>query len=1054
MSRAVRWNYYKNFMRDTDPAPVSYNGMNISVYRVKYAEWVERLRQASEEADTRAQARIAQIRADLAERLERIQAEREPPAPRIVERGLTPEINIPIDRAVFLPRLRGALADSFVMWVPVNGDEQTRRTTDYTELILPQIEAEARRYNGGIPTFHRVLIDEEGSAHYVRSSMTALRRRGEPVGSWFRRMWWMMYESTKKYKEKTYYAYIKFSPPPALPPLEGIRDGEINCVVKAVLDELKGVKGGKEPCPRTKSKIKRLEEMAEAIKDKGANMADFQAIAKISAFNLKTYDQLANTWHEFRTSEKSKNIMLTIHDGHAYAKKWEVPKIAKQDIVWKFCDVEKLFEFPMAKIMVSGEKITALITPQIIYKRPFPGYHEYPQCYSEAGIGKLKIQEILGKYYRSEVPVEALLDAVPKNIYIRNGQSKASNTKQDMNQAYRNHDQSPYYRGIPKSLTVYSYDTAEAHLAGKAGLVYITASREGNHNHFTEGINTWYALEVLDWVKECSCGCSFTATHVAIGEAIKPDYSNFTKDEFRKMVGRCASKESTEVWATSDKNEYEKALFSLQDRIIKHEIKESYNGEEGAVIYYESPLYFVYYRAERKPWALPIVPIIVKENHNIRLYSVLNELADQGIKPVAVKVDSIEVEAQHEKALMEAIKKVGGGWKAEGPKEGGGFFDHQEAEIVHALDIAPPPTYVPPPARPFVPTVALGKLTHIAGKAGNAKTQWIVDNFKNGALQNTLFCASTGKASRNLQRRMGAPPVATAHKLFGMGCRHTLPHPSTFDRVVIEEISMLGTESLEHIDRTLKAHCHSTQYFGGKDLVIVGDFQQLKPVKDIPFNQSALYELFEVIELMINYRQKDDPALYLMCEWVRNPMTEEFAEGMIKCFNKRFYKGGELPTNSTLDDVYIAGTNREVDRYNTTYPFAVGNKAMLRKTMGDYRNGDEGIITAIQNEKITLTFADGGHITAKPGDGQIDRPTITASQGQTVHLCQGDTKKGNVIINPSNLFEENHLYVALTRATHSKNITFSHPITLGTLRRTCHILDEYDGEDFGDGDPN
>jgi hypothetical protein len=1030
-------------MRDTDPNPVTYNGLNVAVFWTKFAEWQERV-----------QAQLAEDRRQSEERMRRIFAPPPQPISRIVENGLTPELNIPINQEALRPRLLDNLRH-FVLWLPVNGREQTKNSDEFKSVILPYIDEKARQYDEskeqGIPTFHRSLI-QGGIAREVVSRMSIPRRPRETTRAWFRRMWWMMYESTKKYKEENYYAYISFTPRPAIPPLVGIRDGEINCVVSAVLKELSKQK----QTDKVKSKVRRLNELSTEILARGANNDDFQRIAKISTLNLMAFDRMNNLWHEFKTSAKNKNLSLTISGGHAY-EKWEPPAITPaHNIVWRNSySISTILKYPVAKVMISGEDPTAIITKDTIYKTTFPGYEQHPECFSEAGVGRKKILEYF-KDYRSEIDTQALLDAVPKNLYIRNKQSNPKNTKQDMNEAYRNHSQNPYYRGIPESLTVYDYESAKPELAEYAGLIYITSLTKANphHIHFSEGINTWYPLETADWATACklpdgSPCCSFAASRVAIGRPVRPDYSKFTKNEFRKMVGRCASRESTELWATRDENEYKMALHSLADRVVKHErIDHDTADGEHQPEPLEVPLYFVYYRAETQPWSLPVVPISVKHNHNIRVYSILNELADQGIRPVAVKVDSIEVEPAHKDSLMKAISKVKGGWKAETPRESGGFYDEQEADMEQALELPRPDPHPLPPARAYTRPEHIDKYTHIAGEAGCAKTQWIVDSYKNGNLNNSLFCSPTGKASRNLRYRMRTsgiaepPKVYTAHKLFGIQCRHSLPRPSSFDRVVIEECSMIGELTMDHINKTLKSHCKTEEDFGGKSIILVGDFGQLQPVQDTPFNHSEWYSIFTIRELLINYRQKDDPLLFKLCHILRGVMSEERAKELVAILNGLFYYGKSrtMPTNTTLNDVFIAGTNCEVGIYNEAYPLAVGNKAMLRRSIGEYRNGDEGIITAIKDNQITLQFADGGSITATAND---DR-TITQSQGQTVHLCQGDTKTGNVIINPSRLFTENHLYVALTRATTRANIVFTHPITLEVMKKTCLVEDEYD----------
>ena len=58
----------------------------------------------------------------------------------------------------------------------------------------------------------------------------------------------------------------------------------------------------------------------------------------------------------------------------------------------------------------------------------------------------------------------------------------------------------------------------------------------------------------------------------------------------------------------------------------------------------------------------------------------------------------------------------------------------------------------------------------------------------------------------------------------------------------------------------------------------------------------------------------------------------------------------------------------------------------------------------------------------------------------TVHKAQGRTMKGKVVIDPSRLFDKNHLYVALSRASSFENIYLTSPITLRVLAKTCSVI--------------
>lgn len=52
----------------------------------------------------------------------------------------------------------------------------------------------------------------------------------------------------------------------------------------------------------------------------------------------------------------------------------------------------------------------------------------------------------------------------------------------------------------------------------------------------------------------------------------------------------------------------------------------------------------------------------------------------------------------------------------------------------------------------------------------------------------------------------------------------------TLDLLVIDEISMVRADLLDAVDDTLKRYRHSSLPFGGVQLLLIGDLQQLAPV--------------------------------------------------------------------------------------------------------------------------------------------------------------------------------------------------------------------------------
>ena len=105
--------------------------------------------------------------------------------------------------------------------------------------------------------------------------------------------------------------------------------------------------------------------------------------------------------------------------------------------------------------------------------------------------------------------------------------------------------------------------------------------------------------------------------------------------------------------------------------------------------------------------------------------------------------------------------------------------------------------------------------------------------------------------------------------------------------VIIDEISMVGTQLLSFIDTRLQQLTGTKRTFGGLSIIAVGDFYQLKPVgdsmifHDLEKEASSLApnlwkELFKMYELVDIMRQKEDHEFAQLLNRLRlNEMTEE-----------------------------------------------------------------------------------------------------------------------------------------------------------------------------------
>ena len=127
----------------------------------------------------------------------------------------------------------------------------------------------------------------------------------------------------------------------------------------------------------------------------------------------------------------------------------------------------------------------------------------------------------------------------------------------------------------------------------------------------------------------------------------------------------------------------------------------------------------------------------------------------------------------------------------------------------------------------------------LTGKAGTGKTTFL-HQLKSTSLKRMAVVAPTGVAAINagvvtinsfFQLPFGPYiPGRTAkpeHKRFS---KEKINLIKSLDLLVIDEISMVRADTLDHIDEVLKRFKDSKKPFGGIQLLMIGDFHQLSPV--------------------------------------------------------------------------------------------------------------------------------------------------------------------------------------------------------------------------------
>jgi ATP-dependent DNA helicase PIF1 len=135
----------------------------------------------------------------------------------------------------------------------------------------------------------------------------------------------------------------------------------------------------------------------------------------------------------------------------------------------------------------------------------------------------------------------------------------------------------------------------------------------------------------------------------------------------------------------------------------------------------------------------------------------------------------------------------------------------------------------------------------ITGRAGTGKST-LLHLFKNTTRKKCVILAPTGVAALNVQGQ-------TIHSFFGFPAkffptdeikkRRDVRLYKKMEVLIIDEISMVRSEMIDHIDRFLRINRDDYRPFGGVQVVFFGDLFQLPPVVSTPEEQHFFQTYYE-----------------------------------------------------------------------------------------------------------------------------------------------------------------------------------------------------------------
>jgi hypothetical protein len=395
----------------------------------------------------------------------------------------------------------------------------------------------------------------------------------------------------------------------------------------------------------------------------------------------------------------------------------------------------------------------------------------------------------------------------------------------------------------------------------------------------------------------------------------------------------------------------------------------------------------------------------------------------------------------------------------------------------------------------------------ITGKAGTGKTTFL-HKIKNESLKRMIIVAPTGVAAINAKG-------VTIHSFFQMPFGPILPNQiantsnaqrkfsktkidiiKSLDLVIIDEISMVRADLLDGIDQVMRRYKNRNKVFGGAQVLMIGDLQQLSPVvkpnewsllqqyyNTVYFFSSKAYQEANVvsIELKHIYRQKNEDFITILNEIRNDKLSEHSASVLNERYNPTFSPSkddgyitltthnnrahlineselNKIKNRSYFFDAAISGKfNENAFPNSEKLELKVGAQVMFIKNDSSqekrFFNGKIGIVTDISRENVTVQCANeiDEIVTEKETWENINysineetkeiKEDITGSFSQiplrlawaiTIHKSQGLTFE-KAIIDAEASFAHGQTYVAMSRCTSLEGLVLKTPIKSSSI---------------------
>lgn len=405
----------------------------------------------------------------------------------------------------------------------------------------------------------------------------------------------------------------------------------------------------------------------------------------------------------------------------------------------------------------------------------------------------------------------------------------------------------------------------------------------------------------------------------------------------------------------------------------------------------------------------------------------------------------------------------------------------------------------------------------LTGKAGTGKTTFL-HQLKKNTPKRMVVVAPTGVAAINaggvtinsffqlpfgpyIPQNPGSPERNTQQKRFNKDKINLI---RSLDLLVIDEISMVRADTLDHIDEVMRRYKNHGKPFGGVQLLMIGDLHQLSPVvkdedwkilKDFYpnlyfFSSRALQNSSPVsIELKHIYRQADTKFIDLLNSVRQNQIDENILLRLNQRYIPNFNPSDDegyitLTTHNKsaqeINDKKLGEIDKPVRRFNAlirddfpeySYPtvseleLKTGAQVMFVKNdpsrERQYYNGKIGLVTQISDDLIYVKCPGESEIAVGQVEwtnikyelnsqtkevsekiaGTFTQYPLKLAWAITIHKSQGLTFE-KAVIDANLAFAHGQVYVALSRCKSFEGMVLRSPISFNSVK-TDGTVSEY-----------